>query len=263
VQATAGLVHREAAYDLPDGRVYFDTGSAGERFGGLSRLDRPTMLAEFAEKGGDPEASGKRDALDFLLWQPSADAEPSWPSPYGPGRPGWHIECSVMAMQEMGNVIDIHGGGRDLIFPHHEAEILQAEFLTEQAPFSRFWAHTGMVALDGVKMSKSLGNLVFVSDLVQRVPPAAVRRMLLSHHYRSDWSYEESELQDAVQGVELWQAAMEDGCTGAAREHEEEFHAHMSNDLDVPEAIRAIDRAAHSAAGGAVRNLSTILGFRL
>src|SRR5699024_956214 len=138
--AVSGLVSRDAAYALDDGRVYFDT-TAAPTFGRFSQLDRAQMLAQFAEKGGDPEAPGKRDALDFLLWQPSADDEPAWESPWGPGRPGWHIECSVMVGEELGPVIDIHGGGSDLIYPHHEAEVLQAESLTGQAPFARVWMH--------------------------------------------------------------------------------------------------------------------------
>ena len=258
ITAVEGLVNRGNAYALDDGRVYFDVTSAGERFGQLSRLDRDRMLTEFAEKGGDPEAPNKRDALDFLLWHPSAEGEPSWPSPFGAGRPGWHIECSVMAMEEMGAVIDVHGGGNDLVYPHHEAEILQAECLTHQSPFSRFWMHTGMVALDNVKMSKSLGNLVFVSDLRGRAPTAAIRKMLLSHHYRSSWSYTEAELEGCIDDVAAWAKAGEDGTDEAL---EAQFHECMSDDLDTPDALRLIDEAAASGAGATVQRLSGILGF--
>lgn len=258
VTAVEGLVTRGAAYTLDDGRVYFDVTAAGERFGALSRLDRGPMLEQFAEKGGDPEAAGKRDALDFLLWHPSAEDEPSWPSPFGPGRPGWHIECSVMAMEEMGGVIDIHGGGSDLVFPHHEAEILQAESLTLQHPFSRFWSHTGMVGLDGVKMSKSLGNLVFVSDLRRTAGAAAVRKLLLGHHYRSDWSFTEDELRHRADDLAVWEKAGFDGEDPAV---EERFHAAMADDLDTPQALAAIDEAARGGAGATVRRLAGILGF--
>jgi L-cysteine:1D-myo-inositol 2-amino-2-deoxy-alpha-D-glucopyranoside ligase len=264
VSAVTGLVRRGAAYALEDGRVYFDVHATGERFGMLSRLGRAQMLAEFAEKGGDPEAPGKKDALDFLLWQPSAEGEPRWPSPFGDGRPGWHIECSVMAMEEMGAVIDIHGGGSDLVFPHHEAEILQSESLTGQAPFSRFWAHAGMVGLDGEKMSKSVGNLVFVADLRERAPAAAIRRMLLAHHYRSTWSFSEDELQAAIDGVAAWARASADdtgGADGTDVEAERRFHERMADDLDTGGALAAIDDAAGGGAGATVSRLATILGL--
>ncbi len=174
-EAVAELVGIGAAYALDDGRVYFDTGAVGEDYGRLSRLSQAEMLRQFAEKGGDPEAPGKRARLDFLLWQPSAAGEPSWPSPWGDGRPGWHIECSVMALDELGGSLDIHGGGRDLVFPHHEAEMVQSERLTAGEEFARFWLHVGMVGLDGEKMSKSVGNLVFASDLLARYEPGVVR----------------------------------------------------------------------------------------
>ena len=253
------LVANGSAYALPDGRVYFDT-AASDCFGRFARLDRDEMLRQFAEKGGDPDAPGKRDALDFLLWQPSAEGEATWESPWGPGRPGWHIECSVMAIDELGPTIDIHGGGNDLVFPHHEAEVCQAEHHTGQE-FSRFWLHTGMVALDGVKMSKSLGNLVFVSDLRERFDPMAVRRYLLEHHYRDGWTYDESQLIDAAAGVKRWAEAA--GAEGDAPGAAAAFHATMSADLDTPGAIRALDDAAAAGAGATVRELAGILGFAL
>ena len=263
VTAVEGLLARGIAYRLDDGRIYFDTG-ASDRFGRLSRLDRATMLEQFAEKGGDPDAPGKRDALDFLLWQPSAPDEPSWPSPLGAaprGRPGWHIECSVMAAEELGSVIDIHGGGCDLVFPHHEAEIVQAEHLTGQGPFARFWVHCAMVGLDGVKMSKSLGNLVFVSDLLERYEPAAVRRYLLSHHYRSAWSYHDADLEDAAAGVKRWRDAA--GGAGERPDLAEDFFAALDDDLAVPRALEVLDAAAEARAGGTLRTLAGVLGFDL
>ena len=256
VWAIDELVTARAAYALPDGRVYFDTAAAGG-MGGLGRLDRPTMLREFAEKGGDPEAPGKRDPLDFLLWQPSAEGEPSWPSAWGLGRPGWHIECSVMVMEELGAVVDVHGGGSDLVFPHHEAEILQSESLTGQGPFARVWAHVGMVQLDGVKMSKSLGNLVFVSDLVERFEPAAIRRYLLSHRYRQAWDHDEAALADAALGVKRWRDAA--GSSGSRPDLEEAFDAAMADDLDAPRAIAVLDEAADQGAGETVARLATRL----
>lgn len=259
--AIKGLLTAGSAYALSDGRVYFDTSAAGEDWGALSHLDSAEMLRQFAEKGGDPDAPGKRSRLDFLLWQPSQPDEPSWPSDWGDGRPGWHIECSAMAMEELGTVIDIHGGGSDLIFPHHEAEILQAEYLTGQGPFARVWFHVGMVALDGAKMSKSRGNLIFVSDLLERYEGDAVRRYLLEHHYRSDWEYDDGALAEAAATWKTWgEAAANDG---ARPDLEAAFHAAMHDDLDTPRALLAIDQAAMVGAGGTVRKLARLVGFHL
>ena len=259
VRHIGDLVSNGSAYALPDGRVYFDT-AASHCFGRFAQLDRDEMLRQFAEKGGDPDAEGKRDALDFLLWQPSGEGEPVWDAPWGAGRPGWHIECSVMAIDELGPSIDIHGGGSDLVFPHHEAEVCQAEHHTGEE-FSRFWLHTGMVALDGVKMSKSLGNLVFVSDLRERFDPMAVRRYLLEHHYREAWTYDEQQLIEAAAGVKRWAEAA--GGQGEAPEAAAAFHTAMTTDLDTPGAIRALDEAAAAGAGATVRQLAGILGFLL
>ncbi|CAN5689761.1 MAG: class I tRNA ligase family protein [Actinomycetota bacterium] len=258
--AVGGLLQRGLAYALPDGRVYFDTAASG-RLPELSGLDREQMLAVFAEKGGDPDAPGKRDALDFLLWQPSGDGEPSWETDWGAGRPGWHIECSVMAAEELGSVIDIHGGGNDLVFPHHAAETLQAEGLTGQAPFANYWLHVGMVSLDGVKMSKSLGNLVFVGDLLERFEAGAIRRYLLQHHYRSTWSYDDDALQEAAAGFKRWRDA-----AGSDARHPDlamAFFSALDDDFDTPAAIQALDSAAEAGAGGTLRELAGVLGFRL
>ena len=260
VFAIRTLVESGQAYALDDGRVYFDTVKSGG-FGDLSGLPRDQMLVEFAEKGGDPDALGKRDALDFLLWQPSADDEPTWDSDWGPGRPGWHIECSVMAAEELGSVIDIHGGGRDLIFPHHSAEILQSEGVSGQSPFARFWLHTGMVALDGTKMSKSLGNLVFVEDLLDRFEGGALRRYFLQHHYRSDWTYDDDEAAEAASAYKPWQDAA--GSDERSADVEVRFFEALNNDLDTPAALRVLDEAAQIGAGRSVRDLAAVLGFDL
>jgi L-cysteine:1D-myo-inositol 2-amino-2-deoxy-alpha-D-glucopyranoside ligase len=260
VTAVAGLVERGAAYALDDGRVYFEIGVAPS-FGQLSRLDRDRMLEQFAEKGGDPGATGKRDALDFLLWQPAREGEPHWPSPWGEGRPGWHIECSVMAMEHLGGVIDIHGGGNDLVFPHHEAEIAQSEHLTGQGPFARFWLHTGMVGLDDVKMSKSLGNLVFVRDLLDRVEGTALRAYLLSHRYRDAWSYSDDELQAATDRVKRWQAAA--ATDGEDADGQRQVLAAIDDDLDTPTALAALDGLADGGHGASLRRAAAVLGFDL
>ncbi len=259
VIAVRGLLDNGAAYALDDARVYFDTAAAGDRFGALSRLDRDEMLRQFAEKGGDPDAPGKRDPLDFLLWQPSGEGEPAWDAPWGAGRPGWHIECSVMAGEELGSVIDVHGGGSDLVFPHHEAEVLQAESLTGQAPFARAWLHVGMVALDGVKMSKSLGNLVFVADLLDRHEAGAVRRLLLSHRYSDDWTYDDAAMDAAADGYARWRAAARTSEDRRA-DLEGAFEAAIEDDLDTPTAVALIDDAAASGSGATVRELAGRLG---
>jgi L-cysteine:1D-myo-inositol 2-amino-2-deoxy-alpha-D-glucopyranoside ligase len=258
VTAIRGLLARGSAYVLDDGRVYFDVSSA-PTFGDLSRLGREEMLQQFAAKGGDPEAEGKRDALDFLLWQP--DDDPSWPSPWGPGRPGWHIECSAMAMEHLGPVIDVHGGGNDLIYPHHEAEILQSEHLTQQRPFARFWVHTGMLGLEGEKMSKSAGNLVFVRDLLDRVEGPVVRCYLLSHHYRSTWSFSDEGLQHAAERYKRWQAATAFGERDAATENA--CWDALEDDLDTPRVLALMDGLASSGHGESLRRVGAALGFTL
>ncbi len=256
-----GLVGSGHAYALRDGRVYFDSGVCDRAPGEFAGLDRAEALRQFAEKGGDPDAPDKRDPLDFLLWQPSAADEPRWASPWGEGRPGWHIECSVMAMEELGPVIDIHGGGEDLVYPHHEAETFQAECLTGQGPFARFWLHTGMVGLDDVKMSKSLGNLVFVGELLGAHRPAAIRRYLLSHHYRASWSHDERALVEAGAALKVWADASQ------RREHDpglaREFEAAMADDLDTPRALAALDAAAERGAGATLCDGASTLGFTL
>ncbi len=260
VTAVDGLIERGAAYPLDDGRVYFEV-AAAPSFGDLSRLERDGMLAQFAEKGGDPHAPGKRDPLDFLLWQPSAAGEPRWQSPWGAGRPGWHIECSVMAMEHLGGVIDIHGGGSDLIFPHHEAEIVQSEHLTGQGPFARFWLHTGMVGLAGEKMSKSLRNLVFARDLLDRFEGSAIRAYLLTHHYRDTWSYSDEELQAASDRVKRWSAVA--ARTGRDEPGERTVFAALDDDLNTPGALAALDRLAEGGHGESVRAAAAVLGFSL
>ncbi|MEI7624025.1 MAG: cysteine--tRNA ligase, partial [Actinomycetes bacterium] len=164
------------------GSVYFDV-SSFDRFGQVSHYDRQEMIDLARQHGGNPDDPNKRDPLDFVLWQPSAPDEPSWESLWGPGRPGWHIECSALALRELDTTIDLHGGGSDLIFPHHECEAAQSEAATGQ-PFVRHWMHQAMVRMDGEKMSKSLGNLVFISELRKSWDVRAIRLAIVSHHYR-------------------------------------------------------------------------------
>lgn len=240
------------AYQAGDA-VYFRVGSF-ERFGQVSHLERDEMLRLAAERGGNPDDPHKLDPLDFVLWQPSASDEPEWESLWGPGRPGWHIECSALAMRELGVTIDLHGGGADLIFPHHECEAAQSEAATGQ-PFVRHWMHVGMVRLDGEKMSKSLGNLVFVSDLLKEWEAAAVRLVVLAHHYRAGWEWHDGLMPEAAARLERWRAAGEgDGALAAVR-------AALDDDLDTPAALVAVDEAATSGQG--VSRAAALLGIEV
>ena len=223
------------------GAVYFDVSSFGP-FGQVSHLDRATMLELAAERGGNPDDPNKRDPLDFVLWQPSAPDEPEWQSLWGPGRPGWHIECSALALRELGETIDIHGGGSDLIFPHHECEAAQSEAATG-SPFVRHWMHAGMVRLDGTKMSKSLGNLVFVHDLLKDWAPASIRLAVVSHHYRGEWDWTEDLMPESAERLDRWQAAGRAGGPGGQATLEAVRDA-LDDDLDTPSAVAVIDAAA-------------------
>ena len=235
------------------GGVYFSVASF-ERFGQVSHLPREKMLALAAERGGRPDDPHKRDPLDFVLWQPSLPDEPAWDSLWGPGRPGWHIECSALALRELGTTIDLHGGGRDLVFPHHECEAAQSEAATGE-PFVRHWMHQGMVRLGGEKMSKSLGNLVFVSDLLKDWEPALLRVGLLAHHYREEWEWDEGLLPAAATRLDRWRSAGPgSGGLDAAR-------AALDDDLDTPAALAAIDEAADGGHG--VSEAAALLGVSL
>ena len=238
------------AYEV-DGSVYFEVATF-KNFGTLSGLDRATMLELAAERGGNPDDPKKRDPLDFVLWQPSAEDEPSWESRWGYGRPGWHIECSVLAMRDLDTpTIDLHGGGADLIFPHHECESAQSEAATGR-PFSKHWMHQAMVRMDGEKMSKSLGNLVFISDLRKEFDPTAIRLGLLNFHYRDSWEWNNEIMPTASERLETWTRSGEgEGALEAVREH-------LSNDLNTPAAIEAIDAAAGKGQG--VSKAALLLG---
>ncbi len=235
------------------GAVYFDINSF-ERFGQVSHLSREEMLPIAAERGGNPDDPNKRDPLDFVLWQPSAEDEPAWDSLWGPGRPGWHIECSALALRELGTTIDLHGGGTDLIYPHHECEAAQSEAATGE-PFVRHWMHQAMVQMDGEKMSKSLGNLVFVSDLLKTWDARVIRLAVQAHHYRDPWSWNDRIMPRANERLEAWQAAGEgDGAL-------DEVRARLDDDLDTPGALAAVDEAA--AAGHGVSQAAALLGVDL
>jgi L-cysteine:1D-myo-inositol 2-amino-2-deoxy-alpha-D-glucopyranoside ligase len=243
------------AYEV-DGSVYFEVAKF-PRFGQVSHDSRERMLELAAIHGGNPDDPNKRDPLDFVLWQPSLGDEPAWESRWGPGRPGWHIECSALALRELGETLDVHGGGRDLAYPHHECEAAQSESVTG-APFVKHWMHVGLVGLDGTKMSKSLGNLVFVHDLVRRSEPTAVRLSLLSQPYREDWEWRDELLLRAQSRLATWRSTL---ITGRASSVLEDVRAALDDDLDTPGALASIDAAAH--AGATVAPAAALLGITL
>jgi cysteinyl-tRNA synthetase len=197
VEAIEGLIKRDIAYEA-DGNVFY----AVEKFPGYGKLSGRTLEDMRAGERIEPHES-KRNPLDFALWKSAKEGEPSWSSPWGPGRPGWHIECSVMSMKYLGAGFDIHGGGSDLIFPHHENEIAQAEGLVDE-PFVRHWLHAGMVQMDAEKMSKSLGNIVMARDVAERYPGEVARLWAITGSYRSQIVFSEASLNDSANAYERW-----------------------------------------------------------
>jgi L-cysteine:1D-myo-inositol 2-amino-2-deoxy-alpha-D-glucopyranoside ligase len=206
------LADRGALYEV-ERDTYFSR-AADPAFGAVSHLDPATMLALSAERGGDPARPGKKDPLDPLVWLAARPGEPSWESGFGPGRPGWHVECAAIATSYLGAEFDVQAGGNDLIYPHHEfsashARVAFADGTPGRGAFARCYAHAGMVRLDGEKMSKSLGNLVFVSGLIgDGVDPMAVRLAILAHHYREDWDWTDAGLAAAQDRLAQWRAAL-------------------------------------------------------
>jgi L-cysteine:1D-myo-inositol 2-amino-2-deoxy-alpha-D-glucopyranoside ligase len=264
------LVARGFGY-RSDGSCYFDV-SRYPSYGELSGRSRLSMLRKLRDEGllGMVGPHGKRDPLDFVLWRPSEPDEPAWPSACGPGRPGWHIECSAMSMRYLGDQLDVHGGGRDLVFSHHESERAQSESLTGCVPFVRAWMHTGMVRYDGRKMSKSLGNLVTVSETLERAPAAAVRLYLVSHRYRKDWPFSWDGLARTTRLVERLADLLGGGGGGGAgpqgggsrpadTDLVAEFRAALDDDLDTPRAVRALRGAIRRRDGSTARWMLGIL----
>jgi len=248
IDSVAALTHAGIAY-VKNGSVYYEVDRDAE-FGQLSHLPRSEMLSVANERGNRPEDPNKRDPLDFVLWQAQTPGEPAWESPWGPGRPGWHIECSTMATKYLGKTVDIHGGGLDLCFPHHECEIAQVKPVREHDPYVRYWMHTAMVGYQGEKMSKSLGNLVMVDQLMDTFSPDVLRLYLASHHYREAWSYDEKDLRNYQELAEsLSQAARVGSGQGGAFNptvYGNEFRESMENDLGTPGALLALQRLAHA-----------------
>lgn len=229
-----------------EGTTWFDT-STFEEFGKLSGYDEATMLELAAERGGTPDDPRQRNPLDFVLWMPSASDEPVWESPFGPGRPGWHIECSAMVAAAFDGPLDLHAGGHDLVFPHHECEIAQSESLSRK-PLAGHWMHGGLVAYEGTKMSKSLGNLIFVSDLVAEGDARAVRLALLAHHYRHPFEWFDEEFPAAMRLLSDLVAASAPAQAGVAGPLTARVREALDHDLDTP-VVHAMLTAAAGAPG--------------
>jgi L-cysteine:1D-myo-inositol 2-amino-2-deoxy-alpha-D-glucopyranoside ligase len=259
IKAAATKLHA-SGYAYRTDALYFDV-SRYRGYGRLSHRTRRSMLRKLRDEGllGTVGPGSKRDPLDFPLWRASAPDEPAWPSKFGPGRPGWHIECSAMAMRYLGEQIDVHGGGRDLVFSHHESERAQSESLTRKAPFARAWMHTGLVRYEGRKMSKSLGNLVKVSQALQRAPAAAVRLYLVSHRYSRDWEFDWAALARFARVIERARVVLKRPDGQASPALIKEFNAALSDDLDTPRAARALRLAIRRRDAAAVRWMLGIL----
>ncbi|MAN32745.1 MAG: cysteine--tRNA ligase [Actinomycetota bacterium] len=218
--------------------VYFDV-STFDTFGAVSGYPHEEMLRLAALRGGNIDDPQKRNPLDFVLWQPSAADEPAWETPWGPGRPGWHVECSALALRELGEHVHLHGGGADLIFPHHECERAQSESATN-TPFVDHWMHAALISKDGEKMSKSLGNLVFIDALREEWDPRAIRLGIISHHYRTEWEWHDNLMPSSNERLARWQASV-GGDDGGALINA--VRAALDNDLDTPHACSQIDTA--------------------
>ena len=266
------LIERDMAY-ARGGSVYFRA-ARFPGYGRMGRLDRPGMIDAHAETGENPQDPNKEDPLDFRLWQATQPGEPVWESPWGPGRPGWHIECSTMASRYLGSRLDVHGGGADLVFPHHCSEIAQSESATGDAPFAQCWVHGGVVWMDGEKMSKSKGNMAFARDLISKYGPGTLRYYLLGFPYRDKLDYFEHDMAAAARRWEMIAAASrgpaDEGDTEVSARVREAVLSALDDDLDTPRAVAALDELAAAVHAGhnpsdraALRSLLDLIGFKL
>ena len=252
------VIDRGFAYES-GGSVYFNV-EKFPQFGSVSHYSRETMIALARERGGNVDDPHKRNPLDFVLWHPSASDEPSWDTMWGAGRPGWHIECSALALRELGTTIDLHGGGSDLIFPHHECERAQSEAATGQ-PFVKHWMHVAMVSMNGHKMSKSRGNLVFVDKLRIQHDPMAIRLGLIEHHYRTEWEWDDGLMARNEARLSNWKSAAQVGNSHGDEGLLDEVRSALDNDLDTPTAVALVDVAASKglAVGDSARLLGVVI----
>jgi L-cysteine:1D-myo-inositol 2-amino-2-deoxy-alpha-D-glucopyranoside ligase len=252
------VIDRGFAYES-GGSVYFDV-EKFPQFGSVSHYSRETMISLARERGGNVDDPHKRNPLDFVLWHPSASDEPSWDTMWGAGRPGWHIECSALALRELGTTIDLHGGGSDLIFPHHECERAQSEAATGQ-PFVKHWMHVAMVSMNGHKMSKSRGNLVFVDKLRTQYDPMAIRLGLIEHHYRTEWEWDDGLMVRNEARLSKWKSAAEVGNSHGDIGLLTEVRSSLDDDLDTPTAVALIDAAVSKgiAVGDSARLLGVVI----
>ena len=237
------------------GSVYFDV-SKSPSFGDISHYSHEQMIEFARQRGGNVDDPHKRNPLDFVLWHPSAEDEPAWDTAWGAGRPGWHIECSALALRELGTTIDLHGGGSDLIFPHHECERAQSEAATGET-FVKHWMHVAMVFKDGEKMSKSLGNLVFVDKLRTEWDPRSIRMAIIEHSYRREWEWDDELMPRNHARLVAWKGSV----GGTISDVLEQVRACLDNDLDTPGAVAAMDVAA--AQGHDVTTAASLLGVEL
>jgi len=274
VEVIQGLIAKGFAY-ASRGSVYFRVKNF-PGYGKLSRQDMDDILSRSSAEEGE-----KENPLDFALWKAAKPGEPFWPSPWGQGRPGWHIECSAMALKYLGKSLDIHGGGQDLIFPHHENEITQSESFTGVVPFVRYWLHNGLLQLGENKMSKSLGNLITVKQALERYSSDAIRLFILSSHYRSPLTYSEEALKAAESGMERLRQAAGDGGKVRGKDildaepYKSRFTGSMDDDFNTAQALavlfelaREINRGREenydvTAAQDILMELAQVLGFTL
>ncbi|MQA01350.1 MAG: cysteine--1-D-myo-inosityl 2-amino-2-deoxy-alpha-D-glucopyranoside ligase [Streptosporangiales bacterium] len=242
------LKGKGAVYDV-QGDLYFPV-SVDAEFGSLSHLDHAAMVDLSRDNGADPDRAGKQDPVDPLLWRAVRPGEPSWDSPFGPGRPGWHVECATIGLNRLGPDFDVTAGGRDLVFPHHEMSASHARVATGQ-PVSEVYAHAGLVGLDGEKMSKSRGNLVFVSKLREAgTDPMAVRLGVLGQHYRSDWAWTDELLTRAATTLDSWRRAVTATRGPSGRAVLDTVRARLADDLDAPGTVAAVDAWASAVHRG-------------
>jgi L-cysteine:1D-myo-inositol 2-amino-2-deoxy-alpha-D-glucopyranoside ligase len=263
IEINQKLINQNQAYEK-NGNVYFDVSTFPE-YGNLSGFSEDQMKYISSERGADPNDPNKKNPLDFILWTNSTADQPGWESPWGRGRPGWHIECSAMAASTLGDQIDIHGGGRDLVYPHHESEIAQSESFTGKSPYVNTWMHTAMLMYQGEKMSKSLGNMLFAADLLKKYSPNTLRWVLLSHHYRTPWEFQD-EMADQAASMMDKLSSLSDS-DSFDNDLFNQLCQLTENDLQIPQAFQIIEQKSISPLlpkeSMAIKKFLQIIGFIL